>query len=266
MIIRGHDLETHTVEQFDELKELYGITGYQLALKKSFDITSKVLTETDIELIEKNVFENTKILGAYFNPAHPDNGEVIAGIENFIFNMKLAEKYGIKYVGTETGSVLGSPWDYHPDNHLPETINSVTDVFKEISEKSKNIDVNIAIEPAFHHVIKDLDTLVEFTENINDARIVYILDLYNLLNARPYQDYKIILAEYLNAVGSKIKIIHLKDFVVVDDRVKQVDIGEGVVDFEYVIKEIKNVVDNPLFVLEGTRESKMTNAINKTVV
>lgn len=266
MIIRGHDLETHTVEQFEELKELYGISGYQLALKKSFDITSNILTESDIKPIDENVFENTQILGAYFNPAHPDNNEVVAGIENFIFNMKLAEKYGIKFVGTETGSVLGSPWDYHPNNHLPETINSVTEVFKEISEKSSDIDVNIAIEPAFHHVIKDLDTLIKFTETINDTRIVYILDLYNLLNARPYQDYKIVLAEYLNTVGSKIKIIHLKDFVVIDDRVKQVDIGEGIVDFEYVIKEIKNIVDNPLFVLEGTVESKMTNAISKTVV
>ncbi|MFV0395018.1 MAG: sugar phosphate isomerase/epimerase family protein [Coprobacillaceae bacterium] len=266
MIIRGHDLETHTVEQFDELNKLYGITGYQLALKKSFDINSKVITDTDIESIDKSVFINTRILGAYFNPAHPDDNEVSVGIENFVFNMKLADRYGIKHVATETGSVLGSPWDYHPNNHLPITISEVTNVFKEISKRSNGIDVNIAIEPAYHHVIKDLDTLIEFTKNVNDPRIVYVLDLYNLLNAKTYQDYKLILAEFLNAVGEKIKIFHLKDFVVIDDRVKQVDIGEGIVDFEYVLKEINNVVEEPLFVLEGTVESKMANAISKIVV
>lgn len=268
MIIRGHDLQEHSVDQFDEINRIYGVNGYQLAIKKSFDVKDKVLTEDNISCIDVNVFKHTKILGAYFNPVHPNLEEVRIGIENFIFNMKLAEKHGIKYVGSETGSRLGSPWDYHPDNHLAKTIALSTEAFSEIASRTEGINVGIAIEPAYHHVIKDVDTLLEMDIRIGDERMVYILDLYNLLNSRPYQDYKEVLAEFLDKAGSKTKIVHLKDFIIEDNMVKQVKIGSGIVDFEYVINQIISQTSDPLFVLEGTPESDLldvTNIVSKLI-
>lgn len=262
MLIRGHDLQTHTVEQFDELQAIYGVTAYQLAIKKSFSITEQILTDESISNIDENVFKHSAILGAYFNPVHPNQQEVRNGIENFIFNMRLAEKYEIKYVGSETGSVIGSPWDYHPDNHNPLTIEQSTAVFKEISNRTKGINVQIAIEPAFHHVIKDVDSLLTMSSNIDDQRVVYILDLFNLLNSRPYQDYKVILEEFLSKAGEKTKIIHLKDFIVENNQVEQVKIGDGIVDFDYIIRRIKQSISEPLFVLEGTLEADLLNVTN----
>lgn len=259
MIIRGHDLQNHTVEQFETLRQLYGITGYQLAIKKSFAIDDDYLSKQAIEAIDSQVFINTKILGAYFNPVHPDKAVVKAGIENFIFNMKLAEKYGIKFVGSETGSVLGSPWDYHPDNHLDQTIKQSILAFKEIADRTQGIDVQIAIEPAYHHVIKDVDALNRMNEEINDSRIVYIFDLYNLLNSRPYEDYKVVLDKFLEKASSNTKIVHLKDFMIVNNEVEQVKIGAGIVDFEYLIKKVKDNIEEPLFVLEGTLEEDLTD-------
>ncbi len=259
MIIRGHDLEQHTVEQFEELKELYGVEGYQLAIKKSFGIKQAILDFDSINSIDDSVFKNTKILGAYFNPVHPNLEEVEIGISNFIFNMRLAEKYKIKYVGTETGSCLGSPWDYHPENHTTQTLENVTAVFKRLSIHTKGIDVSIAIEPAFHHVIKDVDTLLKFDKAIGDDRMVYILDLFNLLNAQPYKDYKEVLAEFLSKAGNKTKIVHLKDFIVENMYVKQVPIGNGIVDFDYVLSTINKCNNDILYVLEGTPESRYTD-------
>ncbi len=260
MIIRGHDLQEHNVEDYSFLNKRYGVTGYQLAIKKSFDTNEEILTDKTISKIESSVFEHTKILGAYFNPVHPDQNQIKVGIENFLFNMKLAEKYSIEYVGSETGSVLGSPWDYHPDNHLPETVELSTAAFKEIADRSKEIDVKIAIEPAYHHVISDVDTLITMTENIDDDRIVYILDVFNLLNSRPYEDYKVVLDNFLVKAGAKTKVIHLKDFIVTDDQVKQVKIGDGIVDFEYLISKVQDYTKEPLFVLEGTLEEDLLDA------
>ncbi len=262
MLIRGHDLQKHTVEEFEKLEKLYGITGYQLAIKKSYLINESVLTDDSIKAIDEKVLYNTKILGAYFNPVHPDVKEIECGIENFIFNMKLAEKYGIEYVGTETGSVLGSPWDYHPDNHSEEIVDLATSAFEEIAERTIGIDVNIAVEPAYHHVIKDVDSLIEMNMKINDSRVVYILDLFNLLKSKPYEDYKATLLEFLDKAGNKTKIIHIKDFVIEDNMVKQVRIGDGIIDFEFFISQILKSTFNPLFVLEGTLEEDLTAATN----
>lgn len=257
MLIRGHDLEVHTVEQFDELHNIYGITGYQLALKKSFALNERILTEESVAKINNSVFKHSPILGAYFNPVHPDYQIVREGIENFIFNMNLASKFGIKYVGTETGSVLGTPWNYHPDNHKSATVEQLIEVFKEIANRTKEVDVKIAIEPAYQHVIKDVDSLLEMDREIGNDRIVYILDIFNLLKSRNYEDYKLILENFLDKAGSKTKIIHLKDFVVENNQVKQVKIGEGIVDFEYLIQYVKRVTTNAEFVLEGTFETDL---------
>lgn len=262
MIIRGHDLQEHDVDQFEELKKIYGISGYQLAIKKSFAIDDQRLTDEAIAKINPEVFENTKILGAYFNPVHPDKTEIEDGIANFIFNMKLAQSYNIKYVASETGSVLGSPWDYHPDNHLPSSVELTTAAFKTIADSTKDINVQIAIEPAFHHVIKDVDSLLDMNEQIGDERLVYVLDVYNLLNSRPYIDYKQILNEFLTKAGNKTKIVHLKDFIIENEQVKQVKIGEGIVDFEFLINEIKKYSTDALFVLEGTLEEDLKDAMN----
>lgn len=254
MIIRGHDLENHTVKQFDEINQMYGVEGYQLAIKKSFEIDQQILDFKAINGIDGKVFSHTKILGAYFNPVHPDDKEVAIGIENFVFNMRLAEQFGIKYVATETGSCLGSPWNYHPDNHKPQTISRVVMAMKEISKRTVGIDVAIAIEPAYHHVIKDVDSLNNIYDAIGDSRIVYVLDIFNLLNERSYMDYIEVLEEFLIKAGPKLKIVHLKDFEVISGVVKQVPIGRGIVNFDYVINAIKAVNNEVLFVLEGTLE------------
>ncbi|WOO87092.1 TIM barrel protein [Mollicutes bacterium LVI A0039] len=261
MLIRGHDLQKHRPEQFDILANLYGITGYQLAIKKSFDIKNTCLSETDIESIDSVVFQNTKILGAYFNPVHPDKEEVKVGIENFIFNMKLAQKFGIKLVGSETGSKMGSPWDYHPDNHLEETIAESIAAFKEIADRTKELDVQIAIEPAYHHVVKDIDALEQLYDVIGDSRVVYIMDLFNLLNARAYENYKEVATNFLNRAKSKVKIVHLKDFIIENNQVKQVPIGTGIVDFTFVIDSALAVNPDVLFVLEGTLEQELPAAM-----
>ncbi len=261
MIIRAHDLQQYNVMEVKEVKAKYQIEGYQLALKKSFDIKEARLTIESIKDISQTVFDNTLILGAYFNPVDPDHSKVRDGIENFIFNMKLAKQNAIRYVGTETGSKMGTPWDYHPDNHLPETVAESTAAFKEIATRTKDIDVHIAIEPAYHHVINAIDSLVTMDKAIADSRLVYILDIYNLLCARQYEDYKQVLAHFLKMAGNKTHIVHLKDFIVVDGYVKQVKIGDGIVDFAHVINEAQAVNEEMLFVLEGTLEEDLENAM-----
>ncbi|MFV0556287.1 MAG: sugar phosphate isomerase/epimerase family protein [Lactovum sp.] len=261
MLIRGHDLQKHTVEQVLDLKKEYGISGYQLALKKSFPILSEELSFKDIELISPLVFENTAILGAYFNPVDPNKDKISIGIKNFIFNMKLAEKNKIKYVASETGSKMGTPWDYHPDNHKKETVAESIAAFQEISRLTQGIEVKIAIEPAYHHVIKDIESLEYLYQEINDERIVYILDIFNLLNSRPYEDYLSVIEHFLQNSKDRLAIVHLKDFIIEDNQVKQVAIGKGIVDFKQVIQILKDYKKDLLFVLEGTLEENLKVAM-----
>ncbi len=264
MLIRAHDLEIHNVNEIEQVKTQYGITGYQLAITKSYPLCERLITKNDIDQVEQVVFDNTKILGAYFNPVHPDQVEVKIGLENFITTMQLAAEQKIDYVATETGSCLGSPWNYHVDNHKQTTVNAVVEVFKEISQRTKELDVKIAIEPAYEHVIRDIEYLEEFTNAVADERIVYILDLFNLTKGHTYTDYREVLHRFLTYAQDKIKIVHLKDFKLNEhERVEQVKIGEGIVNFAYVIEAVQKYNKDALFVLEGTMEHDLKAAMNE---
>lgn len=261
MLIRGHDLREHQVSDIKILKDIYSIDGFQLAIKKSYEIKDNRLSDENTKIVDEVVLENSMILGAYFNPVHPNSEIVKDGIENFIFNMKLAEKYGIRYVGTETGSKLGHPWSYHEDNHTSQTLYEAIDVFREISIRTKGIETKIAIEPAYEHVIKDVNTASILQSSLQDNRIVFVMDIFNLLRGREYYDYKTVLQEFVEKAGNSLQIVHLKDFVVEEGNVREVKIGHGIVDFKYLMLKVRKVNANALFVLEGTLEDDLSEAM-----
>lgn len=261
MLIRGHDLQEHKISDIELLKDIYQIDGFQLAIKKSYYIKDNRLDEENTRIVDNVVLENSKILGAYFNPVHPNKEIVRDGIENFIFNMKLANKYGIKYVGTETGSKLGHPWSYHEENHTSQTLYEAIGVFREISIRTKNIDTMIAIEPAYEHVIKDINTASILHSSLEDERIVFIMDVFNLLRGQEYRDYKLVIQEFIKRAQERLHIVHLKDFIVEDGKVIEVKIGKGIVDFDYLLSVVREVNKDALFVLEGTLECDLGEAL-----
>lgn len=62
-------------------------------------------------------------------------------------------------------------------------------------------------------------------------------------------------------IQNKIKIIHLKDFVINEGKVVQTDVGKGIVDYCYLIKLLKNICDDVVCIFEGVKSESINYSL-----
>lgn len=247
--IRAHDFGRMSASKLAEKVLDIGFDGVQLVFKKALDV--------DVDFNElstiKNAFvkPNIMMLGAYFNPYHPDLLEVQKGIEYFKKHLEIARDLNTRYVGTETGSYMGSPWGYHPKNHTDEALQDVSKIIKELAEYATKYQANVLIEGAYAHVCYSPDRLYQMLEMINLPNVFVIIDLFNYLHLGNYHEMKEIFERSLELFKDKIIIFHLKDFIVQDDKLIQVGLGNGLMDYDYLIRRIKETNPNAYLIFEG---------------
>ena len=122
LYIRAHDLgvkgEEGIISRLDEL----GLEGVQLVAYKCLDDVEYTPGSVTEERAEKfrTAFEKAgktvPLIGAYFNPVHPDEKKIYKGMIVFKEYLKLAKSFGCGIVGSETGSYNGDKWTYNPLN------------------------------------------------------------------------------------------------------------------------------------------------------
>lgn len=247
--IRGHDLGENLI---GDMKK-YGLSHIQLVLKKSYDFTLESFKDRQrIEEIASNLKKGNVqvgLLGAYFNPIHSDEQYILDQTSYFKEIMKIANMFDCPYVGTETGSVNDDEWTYHPENHSEKSYQKLLTVFKELVFESEQTNTYLNIEPVYNHVIYDINRLKRLINDLDSHNVRVTFDLFNLLNEDNYKDYKTITIDFLTEFHELINIIHLKDFIY-EDEFKQVAIGEGYLDYEFIFKNINSYCDNPVYILE----------------
>ena len=262
LFIRAHDLGVKGEEAIAARLGELGLDGVQLVTYKCLDgvtYTPGSMTEERAEAFRR-VFEregkSVPLIGAYFNPVHPDEKKIENGIAVFKDHIALAKKLGCDRVGSETGSYNGDKWTYNPQNRTEEAVSRVVKVFSELCDYAADYGVNVCMEGAFGHVCWNVATLDRAVKTIGRPNIRFIFDLYNYLdspggsNADRIYD---ILKEGLQTFGDRIRIFHIKDCVKNEDgSLKQVGVGKGMFDFDRIIPEIKKVCPDANLVLEGT--------------
>ena len=55
----------------------------------------------------------------------------------------------------------------------------------------------------------------------------------------------------------RIVIFHLKDFIIQDGALKQTCIGKGIIDYDYLIKKIKENAPDAYLIFEGSKPEDM---------
>lgn len=266
--IRGHDAKVGQIEEVVKTIKDYGFDYVQLVVNKALldkNGNKMILSGENAPLIAKAFKDanlNVAMLGAYFNPVHSNKEKLRNTIEYFKTNLKLASLFDCKYVGTETGSYNDDKWTYNPKNHTDEAFNEVKGVFLELLETAKKYKSTILIEPAYNHVICNPKRLKALLDELNDEEHVKVtIDIYNLLNNENYDNYKEIFKECLLLFKNKIKIIHLKDFVINEGKVVQTDVGKGIVDYCYLIKLLKNICDDVVCIFEGVKSESINYSL-----
>ena len=114
-MIRAHDLGVRGEGSIrDEIARL-GLDGVQLVVYKAAEDVKYepgAITNDRAEIIGKTITQNgaeIALIGAYFNPVHPNGEKVQKGIKVFKDYLDCAKSIGCSFVGSETGSYNGDP-------------------------------------------------------------------------------------------------------------------------------------------------------------
>ncbi len=243
--IRAHDIGKFKADEMAQKITMNGFAGAQLVFKKA-------VVNFNLNDIRK-AFNPPLImmLGAYFNPVHPDKNVVKAGIDNFIKHLQYAQTLDAYYVGSETGSLMGSPWGYVKENHSDEQFVEVIKIFKSLCDEAERLNVNIAVEGAYAHVVFSPERLRQFLDEIASPNLKVTIDLFNFLSIDNYQNRMAIFENSLKLLKSDIVIFHLKDFIVKNNKLVQVGLGQGLMDYETIIRRIKQEQPNAFLIFEG---------------
>ena len=136
LMVRAHDLGVKGADNINQKICELGLDGVQLVAYKSIDGISYSpcsLSSEQAKEIGSVVRKNGKeiaLIGAYFNPVHPNTDKISNGIAVFKDYLILAKNLGCDFVGSETGSYNGDPWIYHPMNHSDEALDRVVETFR----------------------------------------------------------------------------------------------------------------------------------------
>lgn len=257
-MVRAHDLGVKGADKISGRLAELGLDGVQLVVYKSIDgitYTPGVLTADMAAEISSKIKENGKdiaLIGAYFNPVHPNTAKIENGVAVFKDYLSLASSLGCEFVGSETGSYNGDPWIYHPLNHSDEALDRVVATFTELANCAAQNGVNIAMEGAFGHVCHTPERLFEAVQRIGRENIRFIFDLYNYLDISNVDTAYDILNRGLSLLGDRILLFHIKDFTVEEGKLKQCGVGRGILDYDGILSAIYNHNKNAILVLEGT--------------
>lgn len=268
MFIRAHDLgvkgEENIVNRLDEL----GLSGVQLVAYKCLDdvaYTPGAITKERAEAFSavfKKAGKTVPLIGAYFNPVHPNEEKIVNGKAVFKDYLAHCHELGCEVVGSETGSYNGDKWTYHPQNRTEEAVQRVISTFSELADFAKSQNAFIGMEGAFGHVCWNVKTLDRAVKAIGRDNIRIIFDLYNYLDKSNVNEMYDILHEGLQTFGDNIQVFHIKDCVIAEDgSLKQVGVGKGIFDYSRIIPEIRKVCPNANLVFEGTTGEDIPAAV-----
>lgn len=267
LFIRSHDLGVKGIDNVVAQVCHHNLDGVQLVAYKVMEdvpYTPDGITQQKAQQIAdalQGAGKQIALIGAYFNPVHSNKDKVANCTEVFKSYLRVAKTLGCDMVGSETGSFNDDKWTYHPSNRTDSALQTVVETFSHLADYAKDQGVCIAMEGAFGHVCYSVDRLKQAIDQINKDNVRVIFDLYNYLDISNVDQCYQILEHGLQVFGDQIKIFHIKDFVVVDGKVKQVGVGKGTLDFERIITTIKQYVPNANLVLEGTTGEDIAFAV-----
>lgn len=256
--VRAHDIGKLAVTDLADAVKAFGFDGVQLVFQKAL---GKQIDDVDLKEVKDIFGDSIMMLGAYFNMTHPDKGVIEAGVINFKKHLEISRSLDVKYVGTETGSLMGSPWGYVPENHSEESFIKVVKVVSELVNYAKDHLAYVAIEGAYAHTIYSPGRLRQLLDVIGSDRLKVTIDLYNFLNIDNHVHHMDIFKQALELLKDDIVIFHLKDYIVKDETLVQVGLGKGLMKYDEIIPLMISSNPNAYLIFEGVKHEDMKDSL-----
>lgn len=264
--IRAHDIENRPLKEL--VKEIAGkgLTSVQLALSKSFDSINTELGSLSPGLARYIGNEFSKqhiqiaVLGCYFNMIHPDLVERRKGIERFKEHIRFARDFGCSIVATETGNV-NADIIYTEDNFKEEPFLEVVESVRELVQEAEKFGVIVGIEAGVNHPVYSPKVMKRLLDTIPSNNLQVILDPVNLLTIDTYENQEEIFQEAMELFGDRVVVLHAKDFNIQNNQLTTTAVGKGLLNYDFILKQIKEKKPYMNILLEETKEPYIDESV-----
>lgn len=264
--IRAHDIENRPLEELVEEIAGKGLTSVQLALSKSFDSINTELGSLSPGLARYIGNEFSKqhiqiaVLGCYFNMIHPDLVERRKGIERFKEHIRFARDFGCSIVATETGNV-NADIIYTEDNFKEEPFLEVVESVRELVQEAEKFGVIVGIEAGVNHPVYSPKVMKRLLDTIPSNNLQVILDPVNLLTIDTYENQEEIFQEAMELFGDRVVVLHAKDFNIQNNQLTTTAVGKGLLNYDFILKQIKEKKPYMNILLEETKEPYIDESV-----
>ncbi len=242
--IRLHDTKKLPFEERIEDVQQLGFKCGHLALAKvidEFPTTDEALTP-GLAMYIKNVFARNNVdiavLGCYLNLANPNPEKLAQITHRYMAHIRFASWMGCGVVGTETGAP-NETYTHVPECHGEEALQIFIKNLRPVVKYAEQMGVVMAIEPVWKHIVCNPARARRVLDEIASPNLQIILDPVNLLDICNYKDQVAIVDEAIEVLGPDVAMVHLKDFVVEENKLVSVGAGLGQMDYTSVIKFMK---------------------------
>ncbi len=259
--LRAHDLGTfNSIEDLASEVGKYGTSvPIQLALKKVLRNApeASAYTEAFIVSIREALAVHGSyvgVFGCYINPVHPDKAVRDEQLSRFESHLKYARLLGCPLVGTETGS-LTPDCSYNPGTADPKVLDVFYRSIERLLEAAVKYDAIVGVEAVSkQHTISTIKRMADLVEKFDTPHLKVIYDPTNLVpwigiteqdgscrGIPSLQAQKDFFNSALDAFGSKIAAIHVKDYRLNEQgfKIGDLTVGQGVLDWKFLFSELR---------------------------
>jgi L-ribulose-5-phosphate 3-epimerase len=257
--IRAHDIEDPSIENVVNIVANKGFSAVQLALSKSLkDINSELgsLSPGFAQCIRR-IFDKKDIqiavIGCYFNIIHPDHKERRKGMDRFKEHLRFARDFGCSIVATETGNVQAEIV-YTERNFTEQPFLEAVKSVKELVEEAEKFGVIVGIEGGISHPIHTPGRMKRLLDLIPSNNLQVVYDPANFISIDNYHNQEAVIQEAFDLFGDRMVIVHAKDFIIEDEQIKMVPVGQGLLNYDTLFNLLKKKKPYINILMESTQE------------
>ncbi len=222
--IRLHDMAPGSLKERLAAARAQGFSCAHVALSKVLDDFSmkdapEKLTEEFALRVRQDFDESgleCAVLGCYLNLADPDPERRARTQEIYKAHLRIAEKFGARVVGTETYANPESRFA-DPAPQSEEAFRLFMDGLAPVVRFAEESGAILAVEPVWYHIISTPERAARMLEELPSDNLQIILDAVNLISPEQADRTEDIVRNALSLLGDRVRILHMKDFVVTPD-------------------------------------------------
>lgn len=242
--MRLHDTPQLDLEERLAYIERQGFTCAHAALGRLLageDSADAALTP-GFALTLKRMFWNHGIdfavLGCYLNLANPDPVQLAAIRNRYKAHIRFAAQAGCGVVGTETGAP-NTEYRYVPECHTEEAFQAFMQGLRPVVAYAERMGVIVAVEPVFTHIVYTPKLARRLLDEVASPNLQIIFDPVNLLHQSNYENRKQIVRDAISLLGEDIAVLHIKDFKTGSNGLVQLAAGDGIMEYEEILRFVK---------------------------